>query len=224
MQSKSPFVQDALRSLTAGWRGYGDGVAEEMRRLYITDNPNDPAERWQLHDAGDGSNWSSSHGFLHEHVVDLQQRGGYRDVLLFDVQGNLIYSVFKEDDFALNVVDGPYAESGLGEAFRTAVALATDAEPAFVDFRAYEPGGGAPASFIAHPVFNSFDQLMGVLAFQLPSDRFNALLLNERGLGETGQTYLVGRDGILRRPARCRRIRCVEAHGRDRGRDARARR
>ena len=197
VQAKSTSVQDALRSFTAGWSAQGDGAGEELRRLYVTENPNASGERWKLANAEDGSNWTSAHDFLHANFVDLQQRRGYEDVLLFDQDGNLIYSVSKADDFGTNFVDGPYADSALGEAFRAALALEAGADPVFVDFAAYAPSEGIE-SFIALPVYSTYDQLMGVVAYELPNRQLNGILLNERGLGETGQTYLVGADGLLR--------------------------
>ena len=47
---------------------------------------------------------------------------------------------------------------------------------------------------------------MGVIAYQLPTDQFNALLSDGRGLGVERADYIVGKDHFLReRPARYRR-------------------
>ena len=78
---------------------------------------------------------------MHKHFVDLQQRRGYADVFLFDPDGNLIYTVAKQDDFGLNYVDGPYADSGLGRGVPPGHPLAPSAEPAFVDFHRLRPLG-----------------------------------------------------------------------------------
>ena len=61
------------------------------------------------------------HAEHHPTFRALLREKGYYDIFLFDLDGNLIYSVFKELDYATNFVSGPYAESGLGKAFRAAV-------------------------------------------------------------------------------------------------------
>jgi methyl-accepting chemotaxis protein len=42
------------------------------------------------------------HATYHPWFRDLQQTNGYYDVFLFDTDGNLVYSVFKELDYATN--------------------------------------------------------------------------------------------------------------------------
>ena len=47
--------------------------------------------------------------------------GAVADIFIFDLDGNLVYSVYKELDYATNFISGPYASSGLGDAFRSAL-------------------------------------------------------------------------------------------------------
>lgn len=49
----------------------------------------------------------------------------YYDIFFFDLNGDLIYSVFKETDYATNFKadgNGPWKDSGLGQAYRGAIA------------------------------------------------------------------------------------------------------
>lgn len=74
------------------------------------------------------------------------------------------------------------------------------------DFESYRPSYGAPAAFIAAPIFNK-SEFIGVLAFQLPVDEINNVMTGNRnwrsdGLGETGETYLVGQDYLMRSVSR----------------------
>ena len=43
---------------------------------------------------------------------------------------------------------------------------------------------------------------LGVLAFQLPSDRINDIMRFSAGMGRTGETYLVGEDFLMRSDSR----------------------
>ena len=72
----------------------------------------------------------------------------YYDIFFFDLEGNCIYSVYKELDFATNFNmngTGPYKASGLGLAFQAALL-----EPNSIHETAwmpYTPSKGALASF-----------------------------------------------------------------------------
>jgi methyl-accepting chemotaxis protein len=41
-------------------------------------------------------------------------------------------------------------------------------------------------------------QKVGILIFQFPIDRLNTIMKERDGLGDTGETYLVGEDLLMR--------------------------
>src|SRR6185503_14554430 len=100
----------------------------------------------------------------------------------------------------------PYRKTRLSRAFRVARA-AVDADFAqLVDFQSYEPSLGAPAAFVAAPIFADGRRL-GVLAIEIPLARVDSImtgdrLWRERGLGTTGETFLVGSDHQMRSDSR----------------------
>ncbi|MGB8700129.1 MAG: adenylate/guanylate cyclase domain-containing protein, partial [Thermosynechococcaceae cyanobacterium] len=62
------------------------------------------------------------------------------------------------------------------------------------------------AAFIAAPIYNQ-SEFVGVLAVQLPVDEINNVMTGNRnweqdGLGKSGETYLVGRDYLMRSVSR----------------------
>jgi methyl-accepting chemotaxis protein len=59
------------------------------------------------------------------------------------------------------------------------------------------PSYDAPAAFLAVPLAVG-SQRIGVLIGQFPLDRLNQLMQERGGLGETGETYLVGQDYLMR--------------------------
>ena len=83
------------------------------------------------------------------------------------------------------------------EAFRKARELKEPGQFAFLDFKQYLPSYSAPASFIASPIFDA-GNMIGVLIFQMPLDRITEVMSERAGLGETGETYLVGSDNLMR--------------------------
>jgi len=118
----------------------------------------------------------------------------------------IVYSVFKEIDFGTSLEQGPHRSSNLAAAYRLARDSGLDSFTRLEDFQPYEPSYGTPASFIASPISDG-DELLGVLVFQLPLDRINAITTSERawrevGLGASGETYVVGPDRRLRTESR----------------------
>jgi methyl-accepting chemotaxis protein len=98
-------------------------------------------------------------------------------------------------------VDGQWSATDLGNAFRAAAQSDTQGSLHFFDFEAYAPSYGAPASFISTPVFVDGEKT-GVLVFQMPIERINAVMGGTAGLGETGETFLVGADHLMRNDSR----------------------
>ena len=73
-------------------------------------------------------------------------------------------------------------------------------------FLPYAPSYNSPASFIVSPIFEQ-DKLLGVAAFQMPVDQINNFMTNNQnwrdiGLGESGETYVVGSDLTLKYESR----------------------
>jgi methyl-accepting chemotaxis protein len=104
--------------------------------------------------------------------------------------------VKKERDFATNLIDGPYKDTGLAQVFKKAIASDDPESFANSEFEAYAPSGGAPAAFVAVPIIMN-ERKLGVLAYQLPNDQLNSIFANTRGLGQTGETVLVDKAGML---------------------------
>lgn len=170
---------------------------EALRRAYIDDNPHPIGEKHRLNAAADGSAYSGFHAKIHPMFRGQLESRGYYDIFLIDAAGNIVYTVFKELDFATNLVSGPYRDSGLGKAFATALAK-RPGEYAFADFEPYAPSHGAPASFVAMPVFagRAGSEPIGVIAVQVPVSRIGAAIAADRG-NDLLANYIVKPDGTL---------------------------
>ncbi len=191
----------ALEEYSLAWTEMGDNQTETLQSLYITNNANAIGEKHKLDYANDGSFYSQIHKFHHAWFRQFLEARSYYDIFLFDTNGNLVYTVFKELDFATNVNNGQWKDTDLGNVFREAIAMSEPGKFAFVDFKAYAPSNNVPASFVATPVFKN-GQKIGVLAFQMPISRINDIMNKTEGLGETGEVYLVGEDLLMRSQSR----------------------
>ncbi|MDH3714487.1 MAG: methyl-accepting chemotaxis protein [Gammaproteobacteria bacterium] len=178
-----------------------------LQHAYIAGNPHPLGEKHRL-DAGDnGTQYDLVHEVYHPVIRSYLEKFDYADILLVDSKsGEIVYSVFKQLDYATSLRDGPYAESGSGEVFAEANAAKTPDAVVIDDFSAYTPSFEKPSAFIAAPIFSGTEKI-GVLVFQLPIDRIDAVMTSNgewqrAGLGESGETYLIGADQTMRNMSR----------------------
>ena len=200
--SKNDYVREALVDFMDGWNSLkiqGD-PQDILQRLYIEDNPNPTGSKEVLDYAKDGSFYSQMHQKYHPWFRHFLQLRGYYDIFLFAPNGDLVYTVFKELDYATNLNTGEYKDSDLGNAFRAA--LDNPDKQNFFDFKPYAPSHGAPASFISQAIPDEDGDVAGVLVFQMPIERINDVMQTSAGMGETGETYIVGQDHLMRSDSR----------------------
>lgn len=191
----------ALNAFTSAWQELGSSPKNTLQSLYITENPHPTGEKDKLYDAGDGSLYSAVHAKYHPWFHQLQQEREYYDVFLFDLNANLVYSVFKELDYATNMDTGDWRATDLANAFRVAVRATSFEDDYFFDFKPYKPSFDAPASFISKPVMEN-GQTIGVLVFQMPIGRLNGIMQKSEGMGKTGETFIIGEDFLMRTDSR----------------------
>ncbi len=108
--------------------------------------------------------------------------------------GHVMYTVAKESDLGANLKTGELRNSGLHEAWSVAV---KDKESHMTDMESYAPSNGEPAMFMSAPVMEG-DEVEAVVVVQADTSVINKIMQNRTGLGETGETYLVGQDKLMR--------------------------
>jgi len=92
-----------------------------LQHGFIAANPHPVGGKGLLDSAADGSGYSAVHRKYHPILREFVRRFGYHDLFLVDTEGNVVYSVSKETDFATSLLDGPYRESNLAAAFAAVV-------------------------------------------------------------------------------------------------------
>jgi methyl-accepting chemotaxis protein len=132
------------------------------------------------------------HDRYHPVFKHYMEEYSYYDVFLMDAdQGDVIYSVYKENDFAQRL--STFDAAGLSDAWKHA----SNGETYLSDMAPYAPSAGAPALFVASPIREN-GNIIGVVAMQISTDAINGIMGERSGLGETGETYLVGQDLLMR--------------------------
>ena len=171
--SRSQAAGDALQRLEA----FADGPAGMRGGRVAIETP----EYRELHKRG-----------LRDFDFWVREKG-YYDAFILDGAGRVLFTVAQEPDLGQDVSGGELSSSGLGRAWKEAMRGGF----AFVDFEPYAPSNGAPAAFVAAPIENG-GAVTGVAVLQVPLDKINALMHLRDGLGQTGETYLVGPDKLMR--------------------------
>jgi len=179
-----------------------DDDAAYAQYLYIRSNPNPLGSKFLLDTAADGSSYSAAHAAYHPFFRGLCEKYGVYDVFLIDAAtGKVVYTAAKETDLGTSLREGPLASSSLGVAFQQAASAGRRDAVGFGLFQRYLPSCNEPASFMAAPIFDG-RTLLGVVAFQVPIDKANAIIGETTGMGQTGETYAIGPDWLFRSDSR----------------------
>jgi PAS domain S-box-containing protein len=124
----------------------------------------------------------------------------FHDLLLLSPDGQVIFSLAREDDLGTNLRSGPYKDSPLAQAFDNASLLLTAEISDFV----FYPPSKKVAAFIAVPL-KTEGTIIGVLAAQLDIDRISAIAGDYMGLGQTGEIVVgrkIGEEAVFLTPTR----------------------
>ena len=175
---------------------------------YTAANPHPYGEKQELDAApGDNTAYGQTHADLHKFFARAVKIFGFEDMMLVDADTlDIIYSYEKTSELGTNLENGPYANTLLGSKVRAMRQQKDRDDFKIVDFEPYRPNFGRPMGFAISPIFDGA-QMTGMLLLQFPIDNFNKVLTGdfrwkEEGMGETGETYLVGPDGTMRSRSR----------------------
>jgi methyl-accepting chemotaxis protein len=201
-----PRLNENLDGSSATVSGYWPNDAEALtaKFLYISDNPNPVGSKFELTTSEDGTTYSQVHAKYHDSITAFQQEFNYYDVFIADPEtGHIVYTVFKEIDFGTSLLTGPYANTNIADVFKRARTSKNTNDVFLQDFAMYDPSLHAPASFVASPIVDpATGETVGVLMFQMPIAEIDAIMQTHSGLGESGETYIVGQDKLLRSNSR----------------------
>jgi len=178
-----------------------------LQYQYIANNPYEVGKKDELVVVKDDSKYSQVHARYHGLFRNLIKRFGYYDLFLIDAEsGDIVYTVYKKTDFSTNLYTGIYRNSNLAQVVKQVRDNPDRGDTQLVDFQFYRASYNAPAAFLAASIYDG-NKRVGILAIQLPVDQINRVLTGDSrwkqdGLGDTGETYLVGDDLRLRSASR----------------------
>lgn len=200
--SQSPLVINALEEFSRSWDLIPSQKSNVLQKSYIDNNPYVIEQKDAFLTNNDKSEYDLKHSVYHPVFRALADSRSYHDLFLFDINGNLVYSVTKEPDFATNMVTGTWKDTHLAHLFKAINKNPLKGKHIFADFSKYEPSNNKPASFIGSAVFDKNANYIGVLVFQVSIEGLNRVMQVTAGMGHSGETYLVGSDFLLRSDSR----------------------
>jgi len=124
-----------------------------------------------------------------EFITEYIERYGYYDIFFINGYGQIIYTFKKESDLGENLSIGKIKDSGLALLWSRVL---RERKFEIEDFKPYEPSGNLLACFVGVPVYDDDRKLLGVIGLQISMGKINSIVQHKEGLGETGETYLMG--------------------------------
>ena len=119
---------------------------------------------------------------------------------MINTEGRILYSFNKEIDYGTSLLTGDQNSNPVQEVFQKALKAGKTGDPDkvfMVDYRPYTPYYETPSSFSASPVMRG-NTCIGVSVMKMPLYQLATVMSNDAGLGEKGDSYLVGGDYLMR--------------------------
>ncbi|MCG8617325.1 MAG: methyl-accepting chemotaxis protein, partial [Desulfobacterales bacterium] len=135
--------------------------------------------------------WNTLVKFKEPPIKAQTEKNGFYDLLMIAPSGDIVYTVNKGGELGKNVSGGDLADSSLGRAFKKMQEVA-DETVAFADFSPYPPLNGEQAAFMVGRMIDRFGKEVGFVGIRIPADKFNEIIQQRSGMGETGESFLVG--------------------------------
>ena len=172
-QAADSVLPTAMEQFKQAWDSFARSDAERLSGLqsaYITNNPYPAGEKDKLDFSSGSAAYHAVHKEYHARYRSILYAENYYDIFMLDMEGNLVYSVYKELDYATNFAaagSGQWKDSGLGEAFQQAKSNPDDVS--VIDWKPYGPSNGALASFLSTGIRKK-GVLIGVFCTQMPPE------------------------------------------------------
>lgn len=170
-----------------------DPISVVAQGEFIVQNENPLGQKNKLIKSLKDSPYSKIHEKYHAAFNRFLDNHALYDIFLVNNDGRVVYTVFKELDFATSLQNGPWKDSGLAAAVRGAKGLPSG-KVYFEDYKSYTPSYDAAAGFLAAPIYDEGGTQLGTLVAQVPTNKIVDMFKDRNGLGDTGDFILVSKS------------------------------
>ncbi len=113
----------------------------------------------------------------------------FYDILFIDRQGDIFYTIRKQEDYKKNIFSAQLAQTALSKKMKS------DPTGSFVDFQFYEISG-EPSAFFIEPVMDN-EGVKGWFVLQFAINKINNIFAVDEQLGATGEVFLVNKGHFM---------------------------
>ncbi|PTX00193.1 methyl-accepting chemotaxis protein [Pararhodobacter aggregans] len=194
---------DAMRRFNEALALQSPGWQEEVRSAYVERNPLPAGQRGDYDRGNSRPAYDAVHEAFNPYMRAHRDRFGYYDLFLITAEGDVVYNISKESDFAINLGEGALRDTELAQVWRAAMEGPVGTT-SFSDFAPYAPSNGAPAAFVARQIVDHEvpgNPVIGVVALQLSEEGIGAAL-EAADLLDRDEIYVVAPDGTSRNASR----------------------
>lgn len=137
------------------------------------------------------------HKRYHWAYLELLKRSDFDDILLVDLGGDVVYSVYKHGNYGTNLLTGKYKDSNLGKTFRqleqqVSEQRKTNEEYTPVIISDFSPQEGQSVAWLGAPIIQQ-GYLHSYAMFRLPNNGITKLVADTNATSQI-RTLLVGQD------------------------------
>ncbi len=176
--ANDPYVLQAFKDLDAAFEA-GGGARGGKFKGHTNEKYDAPQAYKKVHDK-----------YFDFFKYYMEQYSYYDIFLLSPDHGDTSFTVTKEADFGQRA-------SEIDSSLKDVWLQASKGKTALSDTSPYAPSNNAPAQFIAAPIREN-GRIVAVVALQLSIEAINKIMKERTGMGETGESYLVGPDLLMR--------------------------
>ncbi|MCG3730003.1 response regulator [Vibrio cincinnatiensis] len=137
------------------------------------------------------------HKRYHSAYLELLKRSDFDDILLVDLNGNVVYSIYKYDNYGTNLQTGRYKDSNLGTTFQHLEKIVTENRKINEDYTPvvlsdFIEENGDQYAWMGAPIIQQ-GYLHSYAMFRLPNNGITKLI-SENNNNSSKRTLLVGQD------------------------------
>jgi len=124
---------------------------------------------------------------INEHYI--RNYLSFYDILFIEKNGDIFYTIRKQEDYHKNIFRGELSKTALAQQ------LKMHPNETFVDYKYYAVSD-EPSAFIVEPVIKD-GLFAGWFVLQCAINKINNMFTQEKGLGTTGEVFLVNRQNYM---------------------------
>ena len=133
---------------------------------------------------------------IYSEIKDYAAEMGFEDLyFICAAHGHVMFSLRKLDDLGTNLRYGKYKDTSLALLWDEIIHKTK--KETVIDFEPYPPANNEQTAFIGAPIKDKSGKILAIVVATLPYSEYMKIIQLRKGLGKSGESYIVGvgRDG-----------------------------